>query len=118
MKVILNLPCELEEVPAKLFLLAQSDWNHLNRSVGDEFYKIDPQYVSAIDLLKLVESVRSSLVDLDQKLEVATNLLKEQQAAALGIDVPGEQDTEEKLEKLHQVLASYDSGEGLPTGSE
>ena len=57
-------------------------------------------------------------MDFDQKLEVAANLLKEQQATVLGISVPGEQNTEEELEKLQQVLVNYDSGVGLPTGSE
>ena len=120
MKVMLNLPCELEEVQAKLFLLAQSDWNHLSRKVGDELYKIDPQYVQPIELLKLFESVRGLLVDLDQKLEVATNLLKEQQAAVLDLAAPSrtQQDPEDELERLQQVLAEYDPDEGLPTGSE
>lgn len=118
MKVMLNLPCELEEVPAKLFLLAQSDWNHLSRIANDEFYKIDSQYVPPADLLKLFENIRGHLVDFDQKLEVATELLREQQATALGIGVSGHQNPEDELEKLQKVLADYDSDEGLPTGSE
>jgi hypothetical protein len=118
MKVMLNLPCELEEVPAKLFLLASSDWDNLSRLAGEELYNVDSQYVQPIELLKMFERIRGLLVDFDQKLEVATNLLKEQQAAVLGISVPEEQDTEEQLEKLQQVLVNYDSGVGLPTGSE
>ena len=118
MKVMLSLPCELEEVPAKLFLLAQSDWDNLSRSVGEELYKIDSQYVQPVELLRTLERLRGLLVNFDQKLEVAANLLKEQQVAALGIGVPGEQNTEEELEELQQVLVNYDSGVGLPTGSE
>ena len=118
MKVMLNLPCELEEVPAKLFLLAQSDWDNLKRLAGEEFYKTDPQYVQPVELLKTFELIRGLLVEFDQKLEVAANLLREQQATVLGISTPGEQSTEEELEKLQQVLVNYDSGVGLPTGSE
>jgi len=119
MKVMLNLPCELEEVPAKLFLLAQSDYNILKRKMEDDFYDPDPQYISGPELLKLFENVRQYLVDFDQHLEVATNMLKEQQATLLGIGAPIQQpEPEEEIERLQQVLASYDSGEGLPTGSE
>ena len=122
MKVILNLPCELEEVPAKLFLLAQSDWNHLKRTVEDEVYKIDSQYVSATDVYQLVESIRESLVALDGKLESTMSLLREQQVAVLGIGASDEQEEagqKPTSEDLQEMLGyDYDSGTGLPTGSE
>jgi hypothetical protein len=115
MKVILSLPCELEEVPQKLFLLTQSDWNTLSRKVNEEFFDKDPQYLSAMDLFKLVETIRGSLVELDSKLETTADLLKEQQAAALGIGAP---EAAEAPADLQEALNDYHDGIGLPTGSE
>ena len=84
MKVILNLPCELEEVQKKLFLLAQSDWHSLSRKVSEEFYDKDGE-LSAPELFKLIGMIRGSLVELDTKLDQYVELLKEQQATLLGI---------------------------------
>ena len=113
MKVILNLPCELEEVPQKLFLLTQAEWHVMRRKVNEEFFDKDPQSLSATGLFKLVESIRGSLVELDAKLETTTELLKEQQAAVLGIgaSAPVENTVQEELDDYHD-------GIGLPTGSE
>jgi len=113
MKVILNLPCELEEVPQKLFLLTQADWHSLSRKVNEEFFERDPQYLSATGLFKLVESIRSSLVELDAKLETTTELLKEQQAAVLGIGASAPIGS-----PAQEGLDGYHDGIGLPTGSE
>ena len=117
MKVILNLPCELEEVPQKLFLLTQADWHSLSRKVNEEFFDKDPQYLSATGLFKLVESIRGSLVELDAKLETTTELLKEQQAAVLGIGASAPLDSQTP-EELTSILDDYHDGIGLPTGSE
>ena len=115
MKVILNLPCELEEVPQKLFLLTQSDWNTLSRKVNEGFFEKDPQHLSAMDLFKLVEAIRGSLVEFDTKLETTAELVREQQAAALGIGASGAAEVPAAPQEAHD---DYHDGAGLPTGSE
>jgi len=117
MKVILNLPCELEEVPQKLFLLTQAEWHILRRKVNEEFFDKDPQSLSATGLFKLVESIRGSLVELDAKLETTAELLKEQQAAVLGIGVSEAAEAAEPAAQ-QKALDDYHDGIGLPTGSE
>ena len=116
MKVILNLPCELEEVPQKLFLLAQSDWHSLSRKVSEEFYNRGSE-LSAQELFKLVKTIRESLVELDTKLETTLELLKEQQAALLGIGVSAMAETPVP-DAVQEANDSYHDGTGLPTGSE
>ena len=122
MKVILNLPCELEEIPKKLNLLTRIDWEFMCQSVEEQVYGKE-ESISAVELFQRIEGIRKLLVDFDGKLETVMELLKEQQATVLGIGAsaatataaPAESPT---TEETRQTLEGYDDGTGLPTGSE
>jgi hypothetical protein len=122
MKVILNLPCELEEIPKKLNLLTRIDWEFMCQSVEEQVYGKE-ESISAVELFQRIEGIRKLLVDFDGKLETVMELLKGQQATVLGIGAsaataiatPVESPT---TEEMRQTLEDYDDGTGLPTGSE
>lgn len=117
MNIILSLPCDLEDVPRKLQILMRDDISKATRCIEEVVYGSEAE--SAARLMADIERVRGFLLSLDERLQSTTDLLREQQKALLGSTEP--EDAHPRgmdSAALQQALEEYDTGVGLPTGSE